>query len=366
MKKFFFIFIFALFVITIIHYFNYSYEIEYSLNDIKIIEKYNLKKQILSFDLFYNEKEYYFEVNSNRFLNRKILSEIKILQTENSICLIPVSDKLNTYPLCYENDIYISYLILDQNILDEYKKTYKELEVTENFRYFNNLENNEYIALWKYNGYYIMNGENIKTINIFDKDRYNNDLALIIKNKILMPNYDESQYFKNFVILDITTGKYEAIKGKYDIYYDSYYAGSYKDNVYLFDNKTENLYEINIKKLNMNLISNEEKGYIKIEKNKKVEADIKEYKREKIKYFQNILFYDYKNLEDKTYKVLNDNVMQKVSNNEISIFKDSIDDIYYSYDNYFYKFNNYTGIKPIFYDFELNFNNNNRIFVYIK
>lgn len=366
MKKAFLILITIMIFIVTVHYYSYSYDINYSLGDFEINEIYNSKNKIISFNIEYKEKQYYFEIGRNRFLQKKLLNNINLIEEDNIICILADSKKIDTYPLCYENDNYVSYLAINSEVLNEYKHQYDIEEVLENFKYFNNLNKNEYVALWKYNGFYIMNGDNIKTINLFKKDRYNIDLAIIVKDKIIMPNYDESQYFKSLIVLDITTGKHEMIEGKYDIYYDSYFAGNNGNNIYLFDNKTESLYEINIKKQTIKLISNEEKGYIKLENNKKVEADLKEYTKNKITYFSSKLTYEYENTEDGTYKKLNNDLLQKLSNNNISIFKDSIDNIYYSDGNYFYNFNNYSGIKPIFYDFELNFNSNNRIFVYIK
>lgn len=366
MKKYFLIFINIILLITIIHYYIYSYDIVYYIDNYQINEQYDMKNKIIKFNIVYNDKEYYFEINKKRFFNKKIINNIDLIEEDNLVCLIPNSKKIETYPLCYENDIYTSYLIIQNDVLNNYKNDYNVENPENNFKFYNNLDENEYVALWKYNGFYIMNKDNIKTINIFEKDRYNNDLSIIVNNKILMANYDESQYFKNIVILDITTGEYEVIESKHEIYYDSYFTGNNKDNVYLYDKKTYSLYEINIKNKQIKLISNTEKGFIKYVNGKKVEATLNEYNKEKITYFSDDFTYTYKIDKNNTFISMNNDLWMKLSNNTLNIIKDNINNIYYSEGNYFYRFNNYSGIKTIFYDFELNFNSNNRIFVYIK
>ena len=46
---------------------------------------------------------------------------------------------------------------------------------------------------------------------------------------LVFPNYENEYQFDTFVILDMTSGKYDLIKTNYNINYDSYYAGNNKN-----------------------------------------------------------------------------------------------------------------------------------------
>ena len=50
-----------------------------------------------------------------------------------------------------------------------------EEESKKDFIFYNNLEENEYIALWNYKGYIVMNGKSYKNVELFKKD--NSDFA---------------------------------------------------------------------------------------------------------------------------------------------------------------------------------------------
>ena len=181
-----------------------------------------------------------------------------------------------------------------------------------------------------------------------------------IDKYLLFPKYDEEYTFDSFVLMDITTKKTYEIKSNNTISIDSYYAGIYKNNIYLFDNKSENLYKINYKKRDIELVGSNIKGYEKIENNKVVDASLKEYKNDKITFFNkdnspitiedNIISYNY-------FKLKYAAKAKVVYNNGYDIFYINEDNIYkYSLGE----------TKNILHYFELNFNTNNNVFIYQK
>ena len=92
----------------------------------------------------------------------------------------------------------------------QYKSNLKS-KPEKDFEYYNLLKENEYIALWTYKGYIIMNGKSFKNVNIFKKDRYDNSLSYIIDNTIYMPNYDEEHEYSKIIKLNIETHKIDSI-----------------------------------------------------------------------------------------------------------------------------------------------------------
>jgi len=356
--------------IIIIKYFYSSYAIKYNIDNFSIIEKYEGK--VYYFEITYKDITYNFKIYHKRKIRKKLIDNIDYIENGDYQCIYPKSKIKKTYPLCYQNEEgFLSYNLINDEKLSSYFDSLKIRYFNENyeknseFKFMDNLNENEYVAVWKYNGYYLLNKDGINSIDLFSKDRYSNDLAFQLDNKIIMPNYDEELIFSNFIILDIRNGKHEKFESKYEISYDSYVAGSFKNNIYLFDNKNEKLYKINLRKRIVELIGEENKGFIKIIDGKLVKSSLKEYKNK-------ITFYDLEKEDlfvNKNYKYYKENKKIKVkflNEEEVNIVKINKDNIYYIKDDNFYIFNSITADKLILHYFELNFNDKNRLFIYIE
>ena len=57
---------------------------------------------------------------------------------------------------------------------------------------------------------------------------------------------------------------------------------------------------------------------------------------------------------------------QKILNNEVKIIGENKNEIYYTLNDEFYKYTPSYGSEKIFYNYELAYNNDNSIFIYIK
>lgn len=370
MKKIICIIIFLILLVVINKYCTSSYEIKYEVNNFNVSATFKN-------DRFYFEikgkKIFNFDMYGEKRLEKKLIKSISVFESKDYYCIYPVIEDMNTYPLCYEGEENIDFhFIEDEKFRDFYKiqkvENKKVYEEENNFLFYNNLDKKTYIALWKYNGFYLMNDEKINEINLFKKDQYNNTLCTLINNYLLIPNYNQEHIFNKFILLNLKNGNSEIIEGKFDIDYDSYIAGVFNDNVYVFDNKNLNLYEINTKKKIVNLIGNEEKGYVKLEKDKFVKSSKNEYKKDKITYFNNKKSnYNYYIENGIIYKELKEN--EKINTlifkgNNIKILDEFESELYFISDETVYEYTPLEGAKAIFYYFELNFNNNNLMFIY--
>ena len=93
------------------------------------------------------------------------------------------------------------------------------------------------------------------------------------------------------------------------------------------------------------------------------------YTVKKIKYSDNSNNSNYKYLfDDGTYKKYKDNtnIKTKIFNSKMNILKEYKDELYYLEKDTLYKYTPYSGSKKVFYNYELEFNSNNTIFIYIK
>jgi hypothetical protein len=212
-----------------------------------------------------------------------------------------------------------------------------------------------------------MNGKEYENINIFDKDRYDNSLSYLYKNTIYMAD-DNSEYeFKKIYYFNLLNGDFDSFDLEYTIDFDSYFVGSVNKNIYIFDNKNSILYELNTSNKKMKIKCNNETGFVKYENGEFVTCSKVEYKVDKIKYDVNNSIYKYSKNNGSTYKSIDKSKnKQLIHNEEINIVNEYRNEIYYYLGEKFYKYTPENGSEEIFYNYELNFNDSNTIFVYHK
>ena len=218
------------------------------------------------------------------------------------------------------------------------------------------------MLIWKYDGFYYLNKNEVKNLNILNENRYSNDLMIAKDNYLIFPKYEKDYTFNSIIVINMETGKYSTIKYDYDINIDSYYAGSSKNILYLFDNKNEKLYEINYKKDKITLVGSESLGYFKLVKGKEVKASINEYTKEKITCFEeegNVIS------ADSNIITLDNGFKYLYNNNDVKVIKVIDDEVFFIYKDEIFKYSKGTT-KFICHDFELNFNSDNVVYVYQK
>ncbi len=365
MKKWLLILLSIFFIIVIFKYRFSNYSISYKIDNFNVKTVYRNKR--LYFEITDNDKVYNFDIYEKRSFKKTMISKIDILEDEKTKCIYPTINNYKTYPLCYYDGVYMDYNLIDSSILDIYKEETVELQKpSKDFTYYNNLEKNEYVALWNYKGYKVMNGNYYNNVELFKNDKYDNSLAYIIDNTIYMANNDEEHEYTKLTSLNLETLKSEVIELKHNIDFDSYIVGNVKNKLYIFDNKFSILYEIDVKKKKTTIIGNNEKGYVKYEDGKFVTCSKSLYKVDKFKINNSNSNYTYSS--DGMYKSFNENNILniKINNNENKIIKEKDNAIYYQYKDNFYKYEPLNGSRIIFYNYELTFNSNNTIFVYNK
>ena len=170
-----------------------SYEKKYKVDGYKIIEKYNNKKNKYVFEITGKHK-FVVSFNGNYKAKKKLIKSIKKVNIEDGYCIIPNS-KTNIgsstfYPLCVRNNEYISYHLISELKGKIDKSYYKELDnIDEKYKSINiyNLNNNKYY-IWNYTGFNLLSEDNNKTIDIFNSDYYQIDLATKINNYLFIPD----------------------------------------------------------------------------------------------------------------------------------------------------------------------------------
>ena len=366
MKKILIYFIIISIFLIFIKYWLSNYTIYYKIDGYNVSEVY--KNNRFYYEISNDEYIYNFDYYKKRNFSKTKINKIEKIEDENINCIYPSISGVSTYPLCYKDNEFIDYHLIDSELLENYKKEEITAEKSsKDFVYYNSLNNNEYVALWNYKGYIVINGNNYNNVELFDKDKYDNSLAYIINEIIYMPDNSQEHEYSNLVGLNLTDLSNEIFDIGYNIDYDSYVVGNIDNYLYIFDNKYSILYEIDVKNYETKIIGNNEKGFVKYENGKFISCSKNDYKVNKIKYNNKESNYKY-NIDNGVYKTINENekIKQKIIKTSVDIISNYENILYYRLNDIMYKYNPEEGSKEIFYNYEMKFNSDNVIFVYNK
>lgn len=332
-----------------------NYKSNYNVDKFDIMEKYYKDTSYYTFLLTKDDIIYPYMINSKYLKKRNLISKVKVYENDNNICVIPISKKIDFYPLCSDGNNVFTYN------LSEVETNYKYNEVKDLSKEYNDIKinylNNQVYALYNYKGFNIISDKNNKVVNIFNKDVYTIDLIYQIDNMLLIVDYNKDHYFNTFYLLNMANGKLKEIVSESDISFDSVFLGDYKNKIYLLDKKEKVEYEINLKKGKINKIE-----FKILENNKFVEKTFKEIVNKDLNFLkQNII--EYKLVDDKLYKKI-EGIDILISNNEVSkIVKNDNDTVYYLVKEKLYMYNDKYGEVLLLSNFEWNFNNTNMIYM---
>ena len=336
----FLLFTFIIFLFFLNHEHNYT--ISYDIKDIKIKESYDKKSKYYLFEVAYDNKTYEI-VSESKYINkRKLIKDINITKEKSSICL-SFESKLSLYDVCSNEDTFY---------FPNKKETFKENSSYKNIK-IDNLNNKTYL-LWNYSEFIYINKDDKKEIKLFNKDIYKLNLIYQTDKYLLIPNYDESYKFTKVYLLN-KNSKVKDFHLRYEVYFDSYILGDYKNKVYLYDNKSEIEYYFDIKK--QDIYKTNYQIYIN---GKWEKVTNQKLKNNKLK-FSNENIFNYSLKDGKLYA--SDKYL--VTNLKVSkIIKTDNLDIFYLSDDTLYYFNPLKGEKPLLKYSEWEFNNTNMIFIF--
>ena len=325
-----------------------SYEVKYQIKNINIKESYHKEDAYYLIELTYNNNDYAFLSFDDYTRERKLIKDINITYDNDLTCLELKSDYLKTYSLCHNGKELINY---NNDINNNKEQSYA------NFSYYD-LNDSAYL-LWNYHNFVYLNNKNKKEIKLFDHDEYNLNLITTYNNYLIIGDKDNGYTFNKIYVINSQNGKLDTIDLRYNLYYnDTYFLGSYKHNLYLYDKKQEQEYYINMKKNKIYKTSN------KVLINNEWQ-DISTYKLK-----NNNVSFQKDNVYN--YEVINNNLYARYLNYKIkisdlnvkTIVKTNKLDVYFLVDDTLLYYNPYIGIKKIISYPEWNFNYQNMIYIF--
>lgn len=242
----------------------HNYEVDYVLGGYNVNESYNKAKKIYTFKIGIGDEEYLLNIKNDYMVNKKIITSV----TKKDNCITIDSKLINNYSICKNDGSY--YTDFYSN-----KSNNKKSETFEGIDIYD-LNNHTYL-LWNYNKLIALTNKNYSKISLFNDDLYNLDLYYQLDNYLIVPNYDEKYSFSSLYMVNAKTFKTNKVYLNIDLYYDSYFVGNYKDDIYLYDHKKETLYRINPFK--KTIVKNK---YEYFDDNKWINSNKKDFKNEKV------------------------------------------------------------------------------------
>jgi len=341
----------------VVRFKSYDYEVNYNVNEFKVIESYSTESSEYKFIIKNSNKEFPYKFKNDYITTKELIESIKIYNNEDETCILPISNKISFYPICYKDNSLTYYNLSNTNVDNfKYQQIKNNIFDTDNIK-VNNTNNNNYL-LYNYTGFYYIANDKIKNIKLFEKDVYNIDLIYQLNEYLLIPNYNDNYYFTKLFVVNIKNGKVKEIKLEKEIAFDSIFLGDYKNKIYLLDKKEEKEYRINMNKLEV-----EEIEYTILKNNKLERVSFKEIANNNL-LFDNKDEINYEIIDNKLYYII-DNYNILVTDKIVNkIIKQEGNTIYYLSQENLYMYNNTYGEVLLISNFEWNFNNTNMIYFY--
>lgn len=339
-----------------------NYKLIYQKKDYQITEQYIKDEKKYFFEVKYKSINYPLLISKDYSKKRKLISSIEVKELNKERCLNIKIDK-QSYTICSnDNNLKALNTMTSEYLTKYYKIGKQEFKKIDSYKKIDIYNNDDKYFIWNYKGFYLIDSNNHKKIDILKKDNYKNYLTYQAKNYLIIPNYDEEYYFTKIYLLNTYNYKVENIKLENEVSMDTYFLGEYHDKVYFIDKKNKLEYELNLKNKKVKIVSNDNyalyyngKEFINISINKLINKEEK---------FLNNNIYNYI-LDNNTLYLIIDDYKIKVSNLKVNkIIKIANDKVYYLSNNSLYEYK-YNGNETKLLDYnEWIFNNNNHIFIF--
>ena len=359
---------------------------------IKINETY--KNNNYLFDIEYKNKNITFSYDNKFYKAKKVIKDILVYEKDDLVCIYPILKNNKFYNIICSKDNNIYHYNYFKDELTDFTAYLQEKgyfnsswinnEVKKNMgnviSYYENINKDTYIYVWKYNGFYTFNNKKQQMLDIFKNDTYVNNLGVKVGKYYVLPNYDEKYKFSKFYIINMTNNRIKTLKLDKKITNDYYNNGVIDNKLYLFDVDNLIQYKLNPKKNKIEKISNTEALFY--DNDKFIKRNLYDFKENKLIFNekQEDVSFDYKKLfvNDNDYYYLDknnnmiyynkffDNKMILFNIKDISNIKLVNNYLYFISEDILYSFNIDEGIKMLIKYSEFYYNPTNRYEIYTK
>ncbi len=328
---------------------SHDYEIEYNVDGVKIKEAYHKEDNYYSFTFTNDGIDYNVIALSKYTTKRKLVDKIDVEIKDEETCLSFKTHHVDIYPVCKNKD---SFYTPFKEVEFSKKSSYENVEI-------NNLDDKTFL-LWNYKDFIYLNSKKQDKISMFSKDKYTLNLVYQTEDGLLVADYNQNYKFDKMYYINASNSKVKEIKLRYEVYFDSYFLGNDKEDVYLYDSKNEQEFYVDLKKEKIN-----KTGFKILVNNTWEKVTNQKLKNSKLS-FSNKEVFSYIIEDGNLYAstIYNDEQF-KVTNRTVSkIVKTDNLDVYYISKDVLYYFNPLKGEMPLLKYSEWEFNNSNMIYIF--
>lgn len=338
-----------------------KYVITYNINDIVITEEYQKDNKEYFYTINYNNQDYPLYLNKKYTRKRKHIKSVISVEEENETCLkINLSNE--KYYICSKNGTLLAQNVISNRMKEKLELNTVEENVLDTYHGISIYNNELRFFIWNYKGFYQLYDQNTELDKIFDKDNYQNNLTFQTDKYLIFPDYDSDYYFTKLYVYDIRKHFLTSILSDFEISYESFFLGYYKNKVYLVDKKNKFEYEIDLKKEKFNIISKDNTCKI-IENNEWKNISLTKVINQEIIFSSKNIYHYY--LKDNTLYLDINNYTIKVSNLNIKqIVRMDNNKVYYLSNNKLYSYEYLKEEQLLLKYSEWDFNYSNHIFIF--
>ena len=209
-----------------------DYTYKYILDNFLITEKYRKDIHSYLFEIIYDKENYVYSLDTKYVSKRGLIKKISV----KNDCLSIKTSKIKDIIICKKNNEYITPF---------FNKPFNEEEINrfDNILIYDKFEDK--IFVWDYNNFLLFNDKKTKKISLFDTDIYELKMITSLDRYLVVADYNQKYYFDKLYIIDSKNGHVKEAKLNRKVYYDGYILGTYKNNIYIYDNNREIEYVIN-------------------------------------------------------------------------------------------------------------------------
>ena len=324
---------------------NINYILTTKNNSYKINEKFEKDSNNYYFEVKdRNNNKYLFSTNNKYSKSRKVISDIRLYKKDNLSCILPIYSKNKGDLACVYKKKQVSYsylkeadnkeindinkLIKKDGYLSIDKYNYSEVkEKMDNYYFYkNNIPTDTIFTMWFYRGFYVISSDDIVRMEYFDKDKYENNLSLLIDSKYVFVNTDNGLLdYDEVNIYDVISGKKKTINLEDSISNSSYFNGVCNGLLYVTDVNKKIQYSIDISKGSSSVVGNRETGFVG-------DCSKLEEKTSTSSFFKDKVYFDEVKINSKFKKL---DAREVKMDGDIYYYIDSDNNVYMLYNNHF-------------------------------
>lgn len=322
---------------------NVNYILTTKNNSYKINEKFEKDNNYYYFEVKDRDNNKYLFTTINEYnKSKKIISDIRLYKKDNLSCILPVYNKSRGDLACVYKKKQVSYSYLKEMedisginklikkdgyfSIDKYDYSEIKEEMDNYYFYKDNIPSDTIFTMWFYRGFYVISNDDIVRMEYFKKDKYENNLSLLIDSKYVFVNTDNGLLdYDEVNIYDVISGKKKTINLENSISNSSYFNGVCNGLLYVTDVNKKMQYSVDISKGSSSVVGDRESGFIE-------DCSKLEEKASTSGFFKDKVYFDEVKIDSKFKKL---GAREVKMDKDIYYYIDSNNNVYMLYSDHF-------------------------------